>query len=225
VAKTSTTGPCSRVATAPQSPSSLEHFEMNEIADVDSGAMAPTGDDYMPLYCAVRWIVTNGHQADVSDTDAEAWDAAYAQLLSRIASDEVTLTGVQQGQRRKIEGYVVASIVVDHQHRPSQMGLTSSEDLYLRSFNLGDLYWNDVFDDRLCNRMGVHWTKLMVRQSDVLRCWPFNVPVDIPRRTGAPGRPSSMDPVFADDWPSLTAKTIENRIRHEFRRHQSRPRN
>jgi hypothetical protein len=109
---------------------------------------------------------------------------------------------------------------------------------------LDDEYWRRDHDDRLENRHGVRWRRLQAL--NVARYWPFGKSQD--HRTGEPGRPSGMHFVEEEhrrrfqrgvaqthvasearelaewfgrkhrDGPSLTARTIENRIRSAHRR-------
>src|SRR5262249_51441301 len=48
------------------------------------------GPGYMPLYCAAQWIATRGGTLEIDPSDLSVWQDAFAQLLPRIASDEVT---------------------------------------------------------------------------------------------------------------------------------------
>jgi hypothetical protein len=57
----------------------------------------PDGPGYMPLYCAAQWIATQGGTVTFEPTDVTIWEAAYSELLSRISSNEVAITGMRDG--------------------------------------------------------------------------------------------------------------------------------
>jgi hypothetical protein len=73
----------------------------------------PEGPGYMPLYFAAQWIATRGGRVEIDPSDLSVWQDAFAQLLPRIASNEVTVTGMRDGQREKLEGHIFAGILVD----------------------------------------------------------------------------------------------------------------
>jgi hypothetical protein len=161
--------------------------------------MKPEGGGYMPLYCAAQWIATEGGKADFQPNDVTVWRPAFAQLLARIASDEVAITGIGGHEREKLAGYLFASCNVDYPFTESSLDFVFGDELYLRSYPyIDEEHWQRRFHDSLQNRTGVRWSKLMVLKSDVARWWPFGIgqsndrPPAVASRTGAPGRPSSM---------------------------------
>jgi hypothetical protein len=165
----------------------------------------PEGPGYMPLYCAAQWIATRGGTVEIDPSDLSVWQDAFAQLLARIASGEVTVTGVRDGEREKLEGHIFAGIPVDFPFHDTPSSLLLSEDLYLSScIYIGEEHWQQGSNDSLQTRHGCKWSKLMVLNSDVARYWPFcmsqGTTKDGPpiRHTGAPGRPSSMHLIEAE---------------------------
>ena len=156
----------------------------------------PEGPGYFPLYCAAQWIATQGGTQHFDPTNSAIWAAAFLELMARIASDQVTVTGVRNGIREKIEGYVFASMRVDHPFVDTPFDLILSEELYLSSYAyVDDEHWQNGFDDSLKTRSGVHWSKLMVPKSDIAKFWPLSperAAGTASFRTGAPGRPTPI---------------------------------
>jgi hypothetical protein len=207
----------------------------------------PEGPGYMPLYCAAQWIATRGGTADIDPSDLSAWEDAFAQLLAGIASEQVTITGICNGERKKLEGHLFAGIRVDYPFHDTPIELLTSEELYLSSrVYIDEVQWHKDSNDSLETSRGCEWSKLMVVRSQVAQYWPFSAA--LARRTGAPGRPSSMDLVEAEhrarwdrgeakpsigaeapilsEWlkikhpnePQLKPKSIANRLRYEHRK-------
>jgi hypothetical protein len=156
-------------------------------------SMAPDGPGYMPLYCAAQWIATEGGRKDIEPTDVTMWERSYSELLSRISSSEVVVTGIRDGAREKVEGHLFASIRVDYPFAETSIDLMFQDELYLVSHGyLDEEHWRRGFDDSLRSRQGTQWTQLMVLKSDVAKWWPFGLRADAVLSSGSPGRPTSM---------------------------------
>ncbi|MBZ6077573.1 hypothetical protein [Microvirga puerhi] len=163
--------------------------------------MAPSGGGYMPLYCAAQWIATKGDSISFDPSDLEVWRVAFSELLARIASEEVKIIGVRDGQREPVGGFHFAGCLVDYPFAESSIDLIFSEELYLRSYPyLDEESWLKGFDDALVDRRGSRWMRLMVLKSDISRFWPLAdaEATSAVVTTGAPGRPSSMHLVEAE---------------------------
>src|SRR5215207_2808441 len=153
--------------------------------------MSPLGPGYMPLYCAAQWIATAGSARNFDPQDRSVWEPVYSDLLARLASEEIKVIGVRDGSREPVPGYSFASCAVDYPFQDANFDLILSEELYLRSYPyIDEEHWLRGFDDALVDRRGDRWRRLMVLKSDVARVWPFAATE--PLRTGAPGRPTSM---------------------------------
>jgi hypothetical protein len=144
----------------------------------------PEGPGYMPLYCAAQYIATRGGTVEIDPNELSVWQGAFEQLLTRIASGEVTTIGVRDGAREKLEAHMFASIRVAFPFQcPPPLDLLGSEELYLwSSFYIDEEEWQSGWNDALETRYGVKWSKLMVLKSDVARCWPRERPVPEYRR-------------------------------------------
>jgi hypothetical protein len=64
--------------------------------------MRPEGGGYMPLYCAAQWIATEGGAIAIDPEDRAVWKRAFDDLLGRIASGEVRVVGVRDGEREPV---------------------------------------------------------------------------------------------------------------------------
>jgi hypothetical protein len=213
----------------------------------------PEGSGYIPLYCSAQWIATEGGSISFDPCDESVWKPAYEQLLARIASEDVRVIGIRNGERQPVPGFHFAGCRVRYPFVDEPFEMLLGEDLYLSSFAyLDEQHWLKGFDDSLQNRCGRHWGRLMVLKSDVAKFWPFETVVEAAasQRTGMPGRPSSIHLVEAEfvarcrhneveaslseeadvlaAWlktkhpnsPRLTPKTIKNRLRAAYHRHQ-----
>ncbi len=162
--------------------------------------MSPHGAGYMPLYCAAQWIATEGGTLNIDPDKMPVWREAYAELLSRIASDEVVVTGVTGGERAKLDGFLFASMAVDYPFAEADMDLMFSEQLHLVSYPyIDEEHWRNGIDDSLRDRSGKRASQLMVLKADVARCWPFKEKREPPEtHSGAAGRPSAMHFVEAE---------------------------
>ena len=171
----------------------------------------PEGPGYMPLYSAAQWIATSGGTVDFDPSDLSAWQDAFAQLSERIASEQVTVTGIRDCERKKLEGHLFAGIRVDYPFLDTPFELLTSEELYLSSrVYIDEVHWQKDCNDSLETSRGCEWSKLMVMKSHVAQYWPFS-PVDTTGPpSGAPGRPSSMYLVEAEHrarWDRGEAKS------------------
>lgn len=216
--------------------------------------MRPEGGGYMPLFCAAQWIATEGGTVDFDGRDTDRWRPAFAQLLARIASEEVKVIGVSDGKNEPLPGWRFARIKVAYPYESTPLDLLVSYDLYLAACPyFGDDEWYEGYSDKLEHRGGETYTRLSVLKSDVAALWPFAEDASTEAadpalyRSGAPGRPTSMQFVLIEfdrrlaaglvedsitreaealaGWlksaqpyaPQLTAKTIKNRIGSQFR--------
>ena len=211
--------------------------------------MPPGGPGYMPLYCAAQWIATRGGERTIETGDEGVWKAAFDELLARLSSDQVKVTGIRNGEREILQGHLFAACPVGYPFPQASAKAIFGDQVYLQSYPfLDETAWNSGYDDSLRDRRGVRWSQLMVLKEDIARYWPAP---DARYQTGAPGRPSSMYLVEAEfqarcerrevasnitteaqylaQWlrdthpghPILRPKSIRNKLASSFRQHQS----
>jgi hypothetical protein len=186
--------------------------------------ITPRGGGYMPLYCAVEWIVTRG-QAVAGDSivDEETWRAAYRALLDAIAAEDVKAIGARAGMNEPIPAHHFAACRVAYPWTGWSAELQGSGELYLRAcVYIDDARWREGFDDALANRGGDIWQRIMVSKSDVARLWPFTL-ADASQsgetvrsvRSGAPGRPTPMHLVRAEHRRRRESGEVESSVTAE----------
>lgn len=159
-------------------------------------ALSPDGIGYMPLYSAARWIATQGEPA-APEPEAEAWRAAYDDLLERISASDVEVVGSAEGLKERLDGFKFAGCKIGYPFDAAPDCPQLDNDLVLVSRPyVDDECWSSGCDDSLRNRLGTRWSKLMVRKQDVASIWPFGLTADDrdgpAYRTGAPGRPTPI---------------------------------
>ena len=96
--------------------------------------MRPDGPGYMPLFCAAQWIATSGGKVDFDPCDAGPWQSAFQELLDRISSNEVRISGVRDNTRQLIDGVVFAACQLDYLFSDAADELGWSEVYYLQSY-------------------------------------------------------------------------------------------
>lgn len=180
----------------------------------------PDGPGYFPLYCAAQWIATQGGILRFNPTGTTVWRAAFSELTAHIASGHVSVTGVRNGIREKVEGYIFASIQVDFPFVDTPLEMILTDEVHLRSYAyVDDEHWHKGFDDSLQTGAGIQWSKLMVLKSEVAHIWPFPAEdaSSVNHRTGAPGRPTPIHLVVSEhrrrlsDGNAVESVTVEAR--------------
>jgi len=185
----------------------------------------------MRLCDSAYWIATKGGTETFNLCNTPVWEQAYSQLLGRISSDEVAITGVRDdGQREKIAGYRFANIGVLYPWSDNVLSddLHFSDDPYLCADAYLDEYHWQRANDRLQSRRGIRWANLMVLKSDILRWWPFVAPDAEGVRKFSPGGKTAAAPshqrqgaksaaitdavaaIYPDGVPSFEAKQTRN---------------
>jgi hypothetical protein len=160
--------------------------------DPQPARIAPTGDGYMPLYCAAQWIATGGH-AVAWDVVADAvWHQSYQALCDAIASEEVNVIGEREGEKKPVPTYLFANCEISHHASPC---FPDNGQFYLSSCPyIDETRWQEGLHDSMIGRGGIpNWDRLIVRRKDVRRLWPLRDAQASIRttRTGMRGRPTS----------------------------------
>jgi len=178
----------------------------------------PDGPGFFPLFCAAQWIATRGGTRNFEPTDAAIWDSAFRDLTARIASGHITVTGIKNGVRERIEGHLFASLRVDHPFLPTPLNMILSDEMYLSTCPyVEEDHWHKGFHDSLQLRADIGWGKLMVLKSDTARFWPVALDQANPNEaqvmpSGGSGRPTAMHLVIAEHRKRLDAGSAEEKV-------------
>lgn len=165
--------------------------------------IAPEGSGYMPFFCAVQWVATEGGAIEIDPKDVRIWERSYRTVLDKVASGQVRISGVRDGLRQPIDGIIFADCMIDYPYQNTTLEMSLSEEFILLSHDYVDeKTWRSGFDDRIENRWGKLWIRLMVDKVDVAREWSYGTEdneLDVALLpTGAPGRPTVMHLVKAE---------------------------
>lgn len=138
--------------------------------------VTPTGDGYMPLYCAAQWIATEGGTIDFDPGTPVPWRQAFTVLLEALSSDKVKAVGTRDGSREPLPGHHFADCQVEYPFCNPEAEMLWDDTLHLRSYPyLDQESWRRGFDDALLHGFKPRWTRLMVAKEDVRTRWPFSV--------------------------------------------------
>jgi hypothetical protein len=95
-------------------------------------SIKPEGGGYMPLFCAAQWIATKGGTVEFDPAENEKWHNSFSELLARISANDISVTGVTDGERAPVEHYLFAGIRYSFPWDfESTFNLLDSKDLYL----------------------------------------------------------------------------------------------
>ena len=169
-----------------------------KLPDRPPNLVRPDGHGYMPLFCAVHWIASRGGAVDVG-WDAEGWENAYADLLDRVAANEVELVGTRGGQRERIEPYELAlsSIVYPwDDHIAAAMALGGSTALFSTA-HADERLVTEGLGDYVRNADGPIWSMLLVRKEQVAKGSTRSAAAEPMTIVAGQGRPTSRPYVKA----------------------------
>ncbi len=180
------------------------------------------------------------------------WRPGFSELLGVLSSETVGVIGTNQlGRKEEVAGLNFADCLIEYPFEPPELELLLTNELHLRCYVYDDEEdWRGGFSDKLVDQYGDKWSRLMVLKSEIRDRWPFESDV---ARTGTAGRPTSMFLVTAEfdrrreagtlgntlkeeanflvEWlrlahrhvPPVTVKTVENNLRHAYKRARAAP--
>jgi hypothetical protein len=131
--------------------------------------------------------------------DMDAWTNSVERLMSLVSTKEIEIIGRPSsgGATEPIDGHVIADISVSHPLRVSFSTIVGDDPWISCTPYIDEEHWKAYFNDELfLFRSGsARWTHLQVKKADVLREIRFQE--SAPQKahvykTGAPGRPTSM---------------------------------
>jgi hypothetical protein len=158
----------------------------------------PSGDGYLPLFCAAHWIASQGGAVEPGWT-ADTWQAAYRHLLCRVQVGTIEVIGERENDIEVIKPYQFASCRIaypfeDHwnvRHRVQDRAVLISCPF------IDDERWREGWDDSLVGPDGPLWRRIMVRRDQVAAAWPFKMKRTT-YKTGLPGKPTSKHLIIAE---------------------------
>jgi len=174
--------------------------------------MAPDGPGLMPLFRAAQWIATEGGAVEIDPEDVSNWERSYRTLLDHVASGQVRISGRRDGLRQPIDGTIFADCMIDYPYQNTTIEMVMSEEYILRSHDFVDEeLWRRGFDDRIENRRGKLWIRLMVDKADIARNWPFDSQA-VQRPPEKPHARSGRKPKY--DWAAARAHIMDQFEHH-----------
>jgi hypothetical protein len=136
---------------------------------------------FVPLCCAIHWIMTDRGLRTMSLDDDMSWQAAVGKLLPLIQSEEIQLIGQRSGDplTSQIPGHMLATIKVmaPFSRSLADIVLEAGSQIACSAF-LGRELWLKDFNDCLyvTGRAKAAWTHLQVAKPQILDRWPRHEP-------------------------------------------------
>ena len=174
----------------------------------------PGGDGYMPLSCALHWIVSAGYQTDFQielsgNATAQAfWRDASIELAATASADKLPIIGLTgDGRTERLNAICFGNVQWDFwfEHtkaaRLSRHEYGDSPRIFVWPF-LSEAQWHGDFNDRYILSGAEKWRKLQVERESVRRNWGFN--------------PTKAALVVRDEAAAIKALTMELRSHPEL---------
>jgi hypothetical protein len=135
---------------------------------------------FVPLCCALHWIMTSGGTRAVTIDDSDGWTRAVEKLLPHIHAEDIELIGLPRtgSLSEKIPGHALATIKVLMPFRIGSPELLEARSHIDTCVFIDQEHWSQNLNDKLYEKgqPSPTWTQLQVRKDQVLLQWPRPAP-------------------------------------------------
>lgn len=169
---------------------------------------------YVSLTAAALYLATDGGRKSIVLRDTEAWKSAFEMLLLAICDNAVPVIGISSGREtpEPISGYTFSGLPVSFPYAPIHSDFAFKSNPFLRCGS-PTRESNDEITRGILSDAEVLFTKLQVKAQLVVDLHDQSR-ADV-TKSGAPGRPSSMNLVLSEYQRRREAHTVESSARAE----------
>ena len=169
----------------------------------------PHGLKEIPLVQAAYWIASEGGSVTFNFRDRSNWEAAFAQLIPKIAAGYIAVNGRKhaKGLAAEIPSVNFAGIAIDYPYSETPMEFLTGERAHIQSYGItgAEMWENEFYDSIVADKWGsLEYTHLLVKNADLAREFPFSS--------------KNIDSVDIPKQQTLKRRGIQQEVREVYRR-------